>query len=264
MAILGFLGKGNMGGALAKAASKNEHNKIYLYNRTNSKAAVLAKQTGGEVIDNLELVEKSDYIFLGVKPQMLENLAKDISESLKNRNTPFVIVSMIAGKTISDVKGALGGNFPVIRILPNIPVAIGEGIILYDCDETVTAAQKDIFLDAMKYAGLLSEIDEKLMDAACCISGCGPAFAAMFIEALSDGAVACGLPRDRAVEYSAQMLSGSAKYILDSKLHPGAFKDSVCSPGGTTIQGVRSLERGAFRSSVTEAVISAFDKTKSL
>ena len=152
-------------------------------------------------------------------------------------------------------------KLPVIRIMPNIPVGVGQGLILYDVSAEVTRAQEAAFLEGLTNAGWFSRLEEKLMDAGSAVSGCGPAFAAMFAEALADGGVACGLPRAKATEYALQMLLGSATYLLETGLHPGQLKDAVCSPGGTTIQGVRTLEDGGFRAAAMNAVIAAFEKT---
>ena len=124
----------------------------------------------------------------------------------------------------------------------------------------MTEAQKEEFRAILAASGTLSEVDEHLMEAGTGLTGCGPAYACMFMEALADGAVACGLPRKLAVEYAARTLLGTAKLLLETGEHPGALKDAVCSPGGSTIQGVRALERGGFRSAVTEAVIAAYEK----
>ena len=148
--------------------------------------------------------------------------------------------------------------------MPNTPASIGEGVILYCNNEKVSEEQVSFFVNAMKGAGLLDRIDENKIDAASAVSGCGPAFAYMFIEALADGAVECGIPRDKAMMYAAKMLSGSADMVLQSGKHPGALKDAVCSPGGTTIAGVHALEDGAFRSAVMNAVTSAYKRTLEL
>ena len=144
--------------------------------------------------------------------------------------------------------------------MPNTPAAIGEGMILYACGEGVAKTEEKVFLDAMAGAGRFSPLPEKLIDAGSAVSGCGPAFVDLFIEALADGGVACGLPRAAAQEYAAQMVLGSARLLLESGKHPGALKDAVCSPGGTTIQGVRTLEEAGFRGAVMDAVIAAYEK----
>jgi pyrroline-5-carboxylate reductase len=175
-----------------------------------------------------------------------------------------ILVSMAAGIAIADIQRMAGKDYPVIRIMPNTPVGVGEGMVLYTVSENVTADMKAAFCDAMSGAGLLDEIPEKLIDAGSAVSGCGPAFACLFVEALADGGVACGLPRDKALTYAAQMLKGTAKLILESGEHPGKLKDAVCSPGGSTIAGVRALEQGNFRGSTMDAVDAAFYRTKEL
>jgi pyrroline-5-carboxylate reductase len=148
--------------------------------------------------------------------------------------------------------------------MPNTPVSVGEGTVLYTANSEVTDGEIADFKAAMKFAGVLDEIPEKLIDAASAVSGCGPAFVFMFIESLADGAVACGLPRDKALVYAEQTVLGAARLALESGKHPGELKDAVCSPGGSTIEGVRTLEEGAFRASAVDAVIAAYEKTKTL
>lgn len=264
MTTIGFIGTGKMGGALATAVSKNTDFRLLLANRHPEKAAALAEITGGTVADVPTVADQADFIFLGVKPQMLSGLLGDIKEILASRKTPFTLVTMAAGTEIQVILDRLENEFPVIRIMPNIPAAIGQGLILYSFNQLVRPQTLNEFLHAMSYSGRLLKVDEQLIDAGSAVSGCGPAFAAMFLEALADGGVACGLPRAQATECAAQMLLGSAQYILDTGIHPGELKDAVCSPGGTTIQGVRALEESAFRGSVTDAVIAAYEKTLSL
>lgn len=263
MPVIGFVGTGNMGGALARAASADKQNSLLLANRTPSKAQDLADEIGGRVCDNAAALREADYVFIGVKPQMLRGLADTAAPVLGERKSPFVLVSMAAGSSIELIQ-SLFGKYPVIRIMPNTPAAIGQGMILYACSEQVSEAQEQEFLRAMQGAGRFLKLDEKLIDAGTAISGCGPAFADLFVEALADGGVVCGLPRKQAMELAAQMLLGSAALILQSGKHPGLLKDEVCSPGGSTIQGVRKLEEKGFRSAVTEAVIAAYEKNKSL
>ena len=260
MLTLGFIGTGNMGGALAQAAAKNKNNRLLLANRHPEKAQRLRDKIGGELTDSRGAAAKADYIFLGVKPQMLEALFAEIRDTLSARTDRFVLVSMAAGTSIARVRQLAGGDYPVIRIMPNTPAAIGQGMILYAPGENVPAAALETFLDSMGAAGRFARLEERLIDAGSAVSGCGPAFVDLFIEALADGGVACGLPRSAAMELAAQMVLGSAALVLSDGRHPGALKDAVCSPGGTTIQGVRALEKGGFRSTVMEAVIAAYEK----
>ena len=261
MATFGFIGTGNMGGALARALAKNvEGDSILLANRTAEKAAALATELGCKAVSSEAIAKKADYIFLGVKPQMMADLLAQLSPILKEREDRFILVTMAAGLTIERIREMAGGDYPVIRIMPNTPASIGEGMILYTAGSDVLDIELQIFLAAMAGAGRLSPLPEHLMDAGSAVSGCGPAFVDLFIEALADGGVACGLPRASALEFAAQMVAGSAKLVLESGKHPGVLKDAVCSPGGTTIQGVRALEAGNFRGTVMEAVIKAYEK----
>ena len=261
MAVFGFIGTGNMGGALARALAKNvEGDSILLANRSAEKAAALAAELGCKAVSSEAIAKKADYIFLGVKPQMMADLLAQLSPILKEREDRFILVTMAAGLTIQRIRELAVGDYPVIRIMPNTPASIGEGMILYTAGSDVLDIELQIFLAAMAGAGRLSPLPEHLMDAGSAVSGCGPAFVDLFIEALADGGVACGLPRASALEFAAQMVAGSAKLVLESGKHPGVLKDAVCSPGGTTIQGVRALEAGNFRGTVMEAVIKAYEK----
>ena len=260
----GFIGTGNMGGALASAAAKNQEVELLMANKPAEVAAALAEKIGGTVTDNVTVARESRIFFLGVKPYNLEELAEEIGPALQAREDEFLIVSMLAGKTLAQVEEALGGKYPIIRILPNVPVMVGEGLVMYRPNEAVSEEQLAMFLDVMKYAGKFSLQEEHLIAAGSGVAGCGPAFAAMFIEALSDGGVACGLTRQQAIEYAAQMARGTATYILEKGVHPDALKDMVTSPGGTTIQGVRTLEKQGFRSALIEAVIATVERDKQL
>lgn len=249
---IAFIGTGNMGGALARAASKEKENTIFLVNRHPQKAEKLRAEIGGTVTDCADAVEAADCIVLGVKPLMLPELCGKLRPLLEKKKSAFTVVSMAAGVSIEKLRGMLG-DWPMIRIMPNTPVSVGEGMILYSCLD----ASPDAFLYALRFAGKFLPIEERLMDAGMAVSGCGPAFVDLFVEALADGGVAEGLSRRDATVLAAQMVLGSAKLILESGRHPGELKDAVCSPGGTTIQGVRKLEEKGFRSAVIEAVIAA-------
>ena len=253
----GFIGCGNMGGAIARGVVKAAGgNQVLLANKTMAKAEKLAKELSCMVGTN-EDTALCEYVFLGVKPYLMADMLEKIQPILAESQP--VLVTMAAGLTMERIREMAGGDYPIIRIMPNTPSAIGEGMIQY-CTLDVSDAQEAEFLTAMAHCGRMDKIPENLFDAASAVSGCGPAFAYMFIEALADGGVACGLPRAKAMEYAAQMLQGSARLALQSENHPGALKDAVCSPAGSTIQGVRKLEQCAFRGAVTDAVITAYEK----
>jgi pyrroline-5-carboxylate reductase len=263
---IGLIGTGNMGSALARAADKGAGPgaALYLANRTPAKAEWLAAELSrAEVSTNEEIAARCDLIFLGVKPQMMAQVLGELAPILAVRTDRFVLCSMAAGLTLDDLTAMAGQPYPLIRILPNTPASIGQGIAQY-CVRGITEEEKEDFLTLMAPSGLLDEMEEHLMTIANCISGCGPAFAAIFMEALADGAVACGLPRDKAMTCAAQMLVGTGALYLAERKNPGAMKDAVCSPGGVTIQGVRALEQGGFRTAAMEAVIAACEKAKAM
>ena len=224
----------------------------------------LAETLGAVCGDNEAAARESRYLFLGVKPQMMADMLASIAPALRTRQDRFVLVTMAAGLSIARIQEMAGGAYPTIRIMPNTPASIGAGMILLSASAEVTAEEKAYFQTCMAGAGVLDELPEHLIDAGSAVSGCGPAYVDLFVEALADGGVACGLPRDKAQLYAAQMVLGSAKLILESGEHPGVLKDRVCSPGGSTIAGVQALEQGAFRAAAANAVIAAYQKTLEL
>lgn len=261
--LAGFIGSGNMGSALATAVSKSiDPKKIAVSDHSMKKAEALAESIGANATDNSEIVKESKYIFLGVKPQMLKKLFKEIAPILSERTDDFILVTMAAGTSIEQIAEFAGKSYPTIRIMPNTPVSIGRGIILYAPSEDV--ADTSEFCDMMKMSGTLDEIPESLIDAASCVTGCSPAWIYMFIEALSDGGVKCGLPRAKAISYACDALIGSAELVKQSGKHPGQLKDEVTSPGGTTIAGVHALEKKSFRGTVMDAVTAAYKRTLNL
>ena len=265
MAKIGFIGCGNMGGALCSALAKEvEPKDVYAADYIEKKADEISRKIGVNKSTNEEIAQNCDFIFLAVKPQNVKETIDEIKDILKSRKKSPIIVSMAAGTDIESIEKMLGGKVPVIRIMPNTPAKIGQGVIVYDANELVSWADAEDFEAIMKKAGMIDRIPEKLIDAASAVSGCGPAFVYMFIEALSDGAVNCGLPRDKALLYAAKTVSGAAQMVIEAELHPAALKDAVCSPGGTTIEGVKALEDGAFRASAMNAVIKAYEKTLKL
>ena len=256
MTTVGFIGTGNMGAALARAAAKSGLAELLLANRSAEKARVLAGELSARQTD-ARGAAGADYVFLGVKPQQLEALFQEIAPALRGET---VLVSMAAGKSLETLRALSGGKCPVVRILPNLPVSVGKGMTLLTAGDGVTAAQKDFVRALLAPSGAIVETEEKQLEVLGAVAGCGPAFAAMLTEALADGAVACGATRAQAYEAAAQMLLGTAALLLETGEHPAALKDRVCSPGGSTICGVRALEKVGFRSACMEAVVSACEK----
>ncbi len=250
-----------MGGALARAISQNKEIKVYISDNDKAKAEAFAKEIGAKNHDNISLACLCDLIFVGVKPAYVKAVAEEIKDSVKDG---AVIVSMAAGVTTQTLKEHFGADKKIIRIMPNTPVKAGCGMTTWCATAAVTETDKADFEAIMKPTGTLDSIPETLIDAACAVAGCGPAFVYMFIEALADGAVKCGLPRDKALLYAAETVKGAAETVLTTGEHPEALKDAVCSPGGSTIEGVAALEDGGLRGTVIEAVTKAFEKTKKL
>ncbi len=263
MTKIGFIGAGNMGSALAGAAVKAEGTEIYIYDKDEKKAKALAKELGAAYADCGFIAEKCDYIFLAVKPNIISAVADEIRDSLKARDG-YTVVSMAAGVSLEKLLNCFGGGTPIIRIMPNTPAAYGHGVMLWCKNPLVSDRAAKEFTRVMSGSGMLDEIPESMIDAASAVSGCGPAFVYMFIEALADGGVECGLPRDKALRYACETLIGAAETVKQSDKHPEALKDAVCSPGGSTIAGVHALEEGAFRASAANAVVAAYKKTLTL
>ena len=254
--LFGFIGAGNMGGALAKAAAKSTK-EILICDKDSEKAKSLADDLGCDVGDIVDVVKNCTYIFLGVKPQMMADMLSSVSEELQSRED-VILVSMAAGLSIDTIKKMAGKDFKVIRIMPNTPVSVGLGEILYSKSENTTDEELAKFIEIMKGAGALTKIDESLMDAGCSVSGCGPAFVYMFIKSLAQGGAECGIDYDTSLQLAAQTVLGSAKLLIESGIDPDTLKQNVCSPGGSTIEGVKSLENSGLEDTVIKAVKSSY------
>lgn len=255
---LGFIGVGNMGGAVATAACKKFPGGVIISNRTMSRAENLAKELGCETGTYEEVAENSEFVVIGTLPGAVEEVARRIYPAMKKSGA--ALVSMASGVSIADLHSYTDPDFPVIRIMPNTPVAVGQGLVLYAADKKTPAATLSRLCGLLSCAGAVEPLDERLFTAGSTVAGCGPAFAALFIEALSDGGVKAGLPRDKAIRFAEQMLLGTAALALSTGKHPGQLKDEVCSPGGSTIEGIQALEEGDFRAAVMRAVVAAWDK----
>lgn len=261
----GFVGCGNMGFALAAAAAKKvTGEKIVLSCKTEEHAKAKAEKLGAAFGAAAEAAKDARFVFIGVKPGNLYSAAEEITPVLKERTDAYVVVSMLAGVGLKTLGDVFGRKAKIIRIMPNTPALVGEGLTLFCTSPSVTEEEKEAFCGLLEHSGALDEIPESLMDAASAVSGCGPAFLYMFADALSEGAVYCGLKKEKALYYALTMIKGSCALALETKKHPGVLTDEVCSPGGSTIEGVKALEDAAFSGSVMNAVINAYKKTLEL
>ncbi len=255
----GFIGCGNMGGALARALSKSTKD-IVVADFDNQKAQLLANELGLTIGNNKTIAAECDRIFLGVKPQMMAEMLGEIKDILSVKKP--TLISMAAGLTTNKIK-ELAGDMPVIRIMPNTPVSVGEGVILY-CSNGVPCDVVNEFVNDMQYSGKLYPIDESLMDAGCSVSGCGPAFMYTFAAAVAKGGEQCGLSEQQAIEFAASTMMGAAKMLLTSDKTPDELTDAVCSKGGSTIEGVNVLKNSEFESIVINCIKAAYKRNKEL
>ncbi len=255
----GFIGCGNMGGALIRAAAKTTTD-IMIADFDKEKATSLANELGLVAGDNQTIAAQCDRIFLGVKPQGMAEMLDGIKDIL-NKKKP-ILISMAAGLTTEKIK-ELSGNMPIIRIMPNTPVGVGKGVILY-CSNGVDNATVLDFVNDMQYSGKLYLIDESLMDAGCSVSGCGPAFMYTFASAVAKGGEECGLSQSQAIEFAAATMMGAAEMLLTSEKSPEELTDAVCSKGGSTIEGVTVLRNSNFENIVVDCIKAAYKRNKEL
>ena len=256
----GFIGCGNMGGAVARALSSSTKD-IMLSDRSG-KGKALAQELGICYGSPMEVAQSCDRIFLAVKPHLMEGVLEPLKPILAQRKP--TLITMAAGLTLERICQMAGASLPVIRMMPNTPTAIGKGVIQYCANPLVEEAVLSGWLRDMAPCGILDPLEEGLIDAASALSGSGPAYLYILIEALADGAVACGIPRAKAMEYAAATMVGAGEMYLATHTHPGALKDAVCSPKGSTIQGLRVLEQRGFRSAAADCVIATYEKNKEL
>lgn len=257
---VGCIGSGVMGSALMDAViSVIGSSEVAIRDSDTTKAEAFAAKTGCTRLDtNRSIVESSTFVFLAVKPQYLPQVLEDISPVI---NEDTILVSMAAGVRIEQIKKHLDRHPKIIRIMPNTPVAVGQGVIAIAPDQTVQNTDIDELARILGKAGLVELTPEPLMDAVTAVSGSGPAYGYLFIEALSDAACMMGIPRQQALRYAAQTLKGAAEMVLRTGTHPAALKDGVCSPMGTTIAAVSKLEEKGFRSAVIEGATAAWRRS---
>lgn len=272
MKKIAFIGAGNMGGALVMGICRAiDPQQVVIYDPDTARTAALAEKTGCTVADSaFEAVSESEYVVLAVKPQVLRGVQAEIIPAMKQaagNGIKQIILSIAAGITLADLAAIPmenGLDLPVIRMLPNTPSEIGEGLNIYAVNSKMTDEKCDELQEMFSQCGLTEKVTEHILDVASAVSGCTPAFAYMFIDALADGAVRCGVPRDKAIKYAAQAVKGAAAMVLETGRHPDALKDAVCSPGGSTIVGVATLEDAAFRAAAANAVFYANEKNINL
>ena len=256
----GFIGCGNMGGALARGLAKATTD--FAVTDRSGRAIALASEIPCGYLSSEEIIKHCKNVFLGVKPHMMKEVLAPLRPAIGEAKP--LLITMAAGLTLAQIEEFAGCRIPVIRIMPNTPVMVGKGVIQYCCNDLVTEEMLREFLQDLRFCGLLDPLEERLMDAGSAISGSGPAYVYMMIEALADGAVACGIPRAKALEYAAATVIGAGEMVLATGQHPGALKDAVCSPGGSTIAGIRALENHGFRAAAMEAVIATWNRNKEL
>jgi pyrroline-5-carboxylate reductase len=252
---IGFVGAGNMAEALMKGILSSglaRADDIIASDVVPERRDFLAKTIGIQMTgDNIEVVRSSDAVILAVKPYHVGQVLYELKPYLTSEH---LIISIAAGVKISMMEEHLNSGVRVVRVMPNQPCLVSASASAYAMGKSARKDDKDTVQKILESVGTASCLDEKLLDAVTGLSGSGPAYVYMFIEALADGGVLAGLPRDVAVMLAAQTVLGSAKTILETRKHPGEMKDMVASPAGTTIQGIKTLEEAGFRGAVIRAV----------
>lgn len=262
---IGFIGLGNMaraiiGGMLAKGIAAKED--VIGSDKAQAIREGIQESYGittGE--DNKEVARKADILVLAVKPQFLAEVIAEIKEDV---NAETLLISIAAGKTMTEIETLFDKSIKLVRCMPNTPALVGEGCSGVSRNQNVTEEEMGKCMELIRSFGLAQEVPESMMDAVMGVSGCSPAYVFLFMEALADGAVAAGMPRKMAYDFAAQTVMGSAKLMLETGKHPGELKDMVCSPAGTTIEGVRVLEERGLRSALMDAVKATVEKSQKM
>ncbi len=260
--IIGFIGAGNMASSIIKGAITENvisANDVRVFDIDNIKTESLKNELRIVPCSSIdEICKESDILLLAIKP----NVMSAVLNQIKNCGKP--VISIAAGWSADMIKSIIGNNEKVLRLMPNTPLMVGEGMSVFEEPSNFDTRQREYIEQIFTSLGRITYMPQKLMDAVTAVSGSGPAYVYMFIEALSDAGVLCGLPRDSAQELAAQTVLGAAKTVIETGKHPGALKDAVCSPGGTTIEAVKSLEKSGFRGSIITAVEKCAMKSKAL
>ncbi|WP_461204826.1 pyrroline-5-carboxylate reductase [Clostridium sp. DL1XJH146] len=262
---LGFIGCGNMGkamigGIINSGQLKPEEIIVSDLNEASLKAA--NEELGiNTTTDSAALAETSEIIIVAVKPNISGIVLKQIKDKIQPST---LVVSIAAGISINFIENILGDDKKIIRTMPNTPALVNEGMTAICPNKNISDEEKDLIVNIFSGFGKAKVVGEYLIDSVIGVSGSSPAYVFMFIEAMADAAVMAGMPRADAYTFAAQAVYGSAKMVLETGMHPGALKDMVCSPGGTTINAVKELEKTGFRSSVIESVTACIKKSKDM
>ena len=262
--IFSVIGTGNMGRALVGGFIKNgilTPKDVRLCDIDEKKVTELASETGCQpYTDASKAVQDADYILLAVKPQVFDQTVRSLSANIKSG---AVVITIVASVNLDRVDNLLNEGSSIVRVMPNTPALVGASVCAV-CTRNVEKENSDFVEKLLSTCGIVVPCDEKTLDAIGCVSGTGPAYVMLFIEAMADAAVKLGVPRKTALDIAAMTVYGSGKLMVETGTHPAILKDQVCSPGGTTIEGVLALEKGGLRAAVEDAVIAADLKTKAL
>ncbi|MCS5421458.1 MULTISPECIES: pyrroline-5-carboxylate reductase [Psychrilyobacter] len=265
MKKIGFIGCGNMSQAMIGGVVRAEifPGKNILVSDLNKKSLEAAADKYGvaATTDNLEVARESDILILAVKPNLYGVVISQIKDSVKS---DVIVVTIAAGKSIESTETAFGKNIKVVRVMPNTPALVGEGMSSMVPNKLIEVHELEEVLRIFESFGRTEVVEEKLMDVVTSVSGSAPAYVYMFIEAMADGAVLDGMPRDKAYKMAAQTVLGAAKMVMETGMHPGQLKDMVCSPGGTTIEAVTALEEKGLRNAVITAMKRCTEKSKKM
>lgn len=265
MKKIGFIGAGNMAGAIIGGIVKSnlvKSENVIASAKTMANLERLQQEYNINVtLDSKEVVKNSDIVFMAVKPNIFDGVLEGVADLIDDKK---IVVSIAAGKSIEAIENIIGADKKIVRTMPNTPALVNEGMSALCPNKNIEDEELKIVKDIFDSFGKSEVVGEYLIDAVIGVSGSSPAYVFMFIEAMADAAVAQGMPRKQAYQFAAQSVLGSARMVLETGMHPGELKDMVCSPAGTTIEGVRILEKNGFRSAVFEALNGAAEKGKKM
>lgn len=272
MKRLGFIGVGAMGGTLAAAACRQlPAEEVIVFDVMTEKAKALSASTGCICAGSMEeVIDSAAFVMFCIKPQILENVLKTTLPFFKKHyaaGEKRVVASIAAGYTLEDITTVFHSaemDMPVIRLLPNTPVAIGKGLVLFANNEYATDGDVDELRDMLQKCGMCEHTEEELLPIACPVFSCSPAFTYMYIESLADGSVQIGMRRDQATKFAAQAVLGAAAMVLETGKHIGQLKDELSTPGGMTIGGTNIMEQRGFRGAAIQGILTAYERQDGL